>query len=211
MLQFLTSPLILVASTLVPLVITFETLTGSPKMNGPDISGCLLRFWCVHALFKGLPNPVASFLRLLPLANFFELIIWTLLSRELLGYMYLQAVASGDYVPRATDAAKSQDRFWFYRDLRQQNPKQGFAFGQFTVSLLRIVEKWSVSVRLLDVIYYSSLGWIAKLLRTGAPQKPETGASGWIWSYRWFKQGNHVVLEEEYDLMEDVVEDMRKN
>ncbi|SCW02850.1 LAFE_0F15654g1_1 [Lachancea fermentati] len=214
MLQIITTPLILVVSTAVPLVVTVETLQMRGGLENStstrNLTRQLLKFWCLHALCRSVPNPVLYMVRALPLMNFVELVVWTLLARELLRQLYSCTVPTGSTVA----ASAPRNGSWFgylYYDAHQSSGR--YVFGHVSVWLLQTVEKWPLDVRLLDKLYQAFMGAVGRVGISSAASKANGGKNepkSWGWSAEWFRQtASSEGLEEEYDMLEDVLGDMR--
>ncbi|SCU83309.1 LAFA_0D02850g1_1 [Lachancea sp. 'fantastica'] len=225
MLQLITSPAMtnpalawfsLLVSTVIPLQFTIEYLNMSG--SGPEptpLSILLLKFWCLHAMTRVIPNPLVYVFQSLPLSNVIELGAWLVLTRELVSQFGKLEIAKGYRVESKGKPPSQDQRFlWtsYFMSISNRPPTDRYVFGQLTFYSLAVIERWPLDLQVLDSSFRTVMGWISQLRSKAPPQTP-VQTSAWTWGYNWFAgQTNQTSKsEEEYDLLEDVIQDIKRS
>lgn len=198
-------------STLIPLQFSIEYLHSRNVDHEFSLGRLFLKFWCLHAVAKAIPNPIMYIFQSLPLSNIVELGAWLVVTRELVGRFV--EMEYGNKPAAGADMGKNstQRGGWisYFQSVTSQAPSEKYLFGQLTVATFRLFEKWPLSVSVLDSSFQTVVEWLGRLNQR--PQsKPE--AQSWGWRYQWFagQTKRNSVADEEYDFLEDVMQDIKK-
>lgn len=213
MLQLVTSPATLLASTLIPFQFTVEYLHSRSIDQDFKLGRLLLQFWCLHALVRGMPNPIVYVFQALPLSNFVELAAWLVISRELLGRFCEMEAGRGGFSGFERPAYGAEKSTWisYLQNMSSQANRDKYVFGKLTTFVLRAVGKWPLDIKILDTSFQAVVAWIGRL---GHRAQPSTEPQSWAWTYQWFSASTSqptAAGEEEYDLLEDVLRDFKKS
>ncbi|CUS24126.1 LAQU0S14e00716g1_1 [Lachancea quebecensis] len=213
MFQLVTSPATLLASTLIPFQFTVEYLHSRSADQDFKLGRLLLQFWCLHALVRGIPNPIVYVFQALPLSNFVELAAWLVISRELLGRFCEMEAGRGGSSGFERPASGAEKSTWvsYLQYMSSQGHRDKYVFGKLTSFALRLVEKWPLNIKVLDTSFQTVIAWIGRL---GRSAQPNTEPQSWSWVYQWFSTSTArpaAAGDEEYDLLEDVLRDFKKS
>ncbi|SCU85891.1 LAME_0D03422g1_1 [Lachancea meyersii CBS 8951] len=215
MLQLIISPAILLISTVIPLQLTIEYLNlGGSGAESSSLSVSLLKFWCLHAMIRVVPNPLVYIFQSLPLSNIAELAAWLVLAKELVSQFCRLETAKGLRVDPNTPASKEPRSGWasYFLSISNPPPTDRYVFGQLTFYTLKIMDRWPLDLQILDTSFRTVMVWISRI-RSKSLVKPEEPPTGWAWSYQWFAGQTTRTnrSDEEYDLLEDVIEDIKRS
>ncbi|SCU88721.1 LANO_0D02894g1_1 [Lachancea nothofagi CBS 11611] len=214
MIQLITTPAILLVSTVIPLQFTIEYLNLSGSGPEPNFLGLLLlKFWCLHAMTRAIPNPLVYIFQSLPLSNIVELGAWLVVTRELVSQFSKLEASRGHRIGGNASPASGEKPGWitYFQSISNPPPTDRYVFGQFTFLSIRTMEKWPLDLQILDSSFHTVMAWIAQIRSKNPAKAPES--RGWNWSYQWFagQTTQRVTADEDYDLMEDVIEDIKKS
>ncbi|SCU95184.1 LADA_0G14092g1_1 [Lachancea dasiensis] len=217
MLQLITSPAIFVTSTIIPLQITIEHLNLGG--NGPDSFSMyvfLLKYWCLYTMIRSIPNPLVYLFQSLPLSNVVELGAWVVLVCEILGRFNLLEISRGYGISTHTKPASTARTGWmsYFQSLTTPPLTDRYVFGQLTIMNLRFVENWPFKLQILDSSFKGSIGWILRFQGTPLKNQESADTRSWKWGYQWLAGQaiqKAVGGEEEYDLLDDVIQDIKKS
>ncbi|CEP62882.1 uncharacterized protein LALA0_S06e06018g [Lachancea lanzarotensis] len=164
-----------------------------------------------------IPNPLVYVFQSLPLSNVIELGAWLVLTRELVSqFGKLEAVKGYRVESKGKPASREQQKFvWtdYFMSISNRPPTDRYVFGHITFYSLAVIERWPLDLQVLDSSFRTVMGWISQLRSKGPLQQP-VQSNAWTWYYNWFAgqtAAQSSKTEEEYDLLEDVIQDIKRS